>query len=149
MNKQHGGTAIEFAVILPLLVMLVFGIIEFGVFLYDRQVITNASREGARYGIVQADPRMTQPQIETVVTNYTSGRLYSFASTPPDPPTVAVSSSPTPCTASPASGICTGFGDCLSVTVSYNYSFLVIPAFVFGTSSTGRTITATTVMKCE
>jgi len=48
---QKGVAAVEFAIILPFLVLLVFGTIEFGVLFYNKQVITNASREGARAGI--------------------------------------------------------------------------------------------------
>jgi Flp pilus assembly protein TadG len=36
--------------------MLLFGIIEFGIILYDKAMITNASREGARAGIVYSEP---------------------------------------------------------------------------------------------
>ena len=46
---QRGAAAVEFAIVLPLLLVFVFGIIEFGFLLYDKAVITNASREGARY----------------------------------------------------------------------------------------------------
>lgn len=45
---QKGGAAVEFVIVLPLLVILVFGIIDVGLLLYNKQVITNASREGAR-----------------------------------------------------------------------------------------------------
>ena len=45
---QKGVAAVEFCIVLPLLVTLVFGIIDFGLLFYNKQVITNASREGAR-----------------------------------------------------------------------------------------------------
>ena len=48
---QKGVAAVEFAIVLPFLVLLVFGTIEFGLMFYNKQVITNASREGARAGI--------------------------------------------------------------------------------------------------
>lgn len=49
--NQKGAAAVEFAIVLPLLVLLVFGSIEFGLLLYNKQVITNAGREGARRAI--------------------------------------------------------------------------------------------------
>jgi Flp pilus assembly pilin Flp len=49
---QRGASAVEFALLLPLLVLFVFGIIEFGAWFYDQAVITNASRVGARLGSV-------------------------------------------------------------------------------------------------
>ena len=51
-KRQEGASAVEFAIILPLLLILVFGIIEFSILFYDKAMITNASREGARVGIV-------------------------------------------------------------------------------------------------
>ena len=52
IREQRGGAAVEFAIVLPVLVLLIFGMIEFSTLLYDKGVITNASREGARAGIV-------------------------------------------------------------------------------------------------
>ncbi len=52
IRSDHGASAVEFALVLPVLMLLTFGIIEFGVLLFDKAVITNASREGARMGIV-------------------------------------------------------------------------------------------------
>ena len=43
---------VEFAIVLPLLLMLIFGMIEFSVMLYDKAMLTNATREGARFGIL-------------------------------------------------------------------------------------------------
>ena len=52
IRSEHGASAVEFAIVLPLLLVLVFGIIEFSIFLFDKAVITNASREGARKGVL-------------------------------------------------------------------------------------------------
>ena len=49
IRSDSGAAAIEFAIVAPLLFVLLFGIIEFGAILYNKSVITNASREGARY----------------------------------------------------------------------------------------------------
>ena len=46
---ERGAAAIEFALILPILVILVFGVIEFGRVFNAQISITNAAREGARY----------------------------------------------------------------------------------------------------
>ncbi|HKK00735.1 MAG TPA: TadE/TadG family type IV pilus assembly protein, partial [Desulfuromonadales bacterium] len=58
MKRRHerGASAVEFALVLPLLLVILFGIIEFGFILYDKAMITNASREGARAGIVLYTP---------------------------------------------------------------------------------------------
>ncbi len=58
IKEEDGGTAVEFAIILPLLLSTIFGIIEFSLFFYNKQVITNAAREGARRGVItRAIPR--------------------------------------------------------------------------------------------
>ena len=47
-KSQKGTSIVEFAIILPLLIILIFGMVEYSVLFYDKAVITNASREGAR-----------------------------------------------------------------------------------------------------
>ncbi|MFV9692161.1 MAG: TadE/TadG family type IV pilus assembly protein, partial [Desulfobacteria bacterium] len=48
LHNKRGVAAVEFAICLPILIVLVFGSIEFGLMFYNKQVITNASREGVR-----------------------------------------------------------------------------------------------------
>lgn len=66
-SGERGAAALEFALVLPILVLLVCGLIEFGLIFYSKQMITNASREGARAGIVD---QVGEAQIRTIVTNY-------------------------------------------------------------------------------
>jgi hypothetical protein len=47
---EEGAVAVEFALILPFLVLLVFGIMDFGHYFYISHMVSDASREGARYG---------------------------------------------------------------------------------------------------
>ena len=49
-RDQRGVAAVEFALILPLVVILIFGMITAGLAYSDHLSITNAVREGARYG---------------------------------------------------------------------------------------------------
>ena len=69
-RSESGASAVEFALLLPLLMMILFGIIEFGFALYRQAILTNASREGARLGIVQSIPAITTGQIDTAIDNY-------------------------------------------------------------------------------
>jgi Flp pilus assembly protein TadG len=48
--SERGAELIEFALTLPLLLLLVLGIIEFGFMFQEYEVVTNAAREGARLG---------------------------------------------------------------------------------------------------
>lgn len=52
--SEHGrGQALaEFALVAPLLFLMIFGIIEFGRFIFAYEVLNNATREAARYAIV-------------------------------------------------------------------------------------------------
>jgi Flp pilus assembly protein TadG len=122
---QKGAAAVEFAIILPLLVMIVFGIIDVGLLLYNKQVITNASREGARAGIA----RSIIP-VEDVVENYCTGRLFPDGTLPS---TVTVSGGG-------------AFQNDLTVTVSYVHNFMF--AGIVGLSPT-ISMTGRTVMKME
>src|SRR5215831_8178385 len=70
-RSQRGAELIEFALVLPLLLLLVLGIVDFG-FLFQRmEVITNAAREGARIAVL---PSYTNADVQARVCNYlTSG----------------------------------------------------------------------------
>ncbi len=131
---RKGAAAVEFAIIAPLLFTIIFGIIEFGLLFYDKQVITNASREGARYGILWAPNRPTVAEIEAKVASYTSNNLVTFGAT--EPPTTTID------------GIGGGPGDALTVTVSYVYDFLLLPNFISALSDV-TTLRAVTVMRLE
>ncbi len=51
----RGQDLIEFALILPLLLLLLTGIMEFGLAIMAYNTVANAAREGARYGIVRVE----------------------------------------------------------------------------------------------
>lgn len=135
-NKEKGASSVEFALLLPMLLLVLFAIIEFSLLLYDKAVITNASREGARAGIVMGTPRISTAEIITTVNNYCATNLISFGSTPAAPGTT-VSNAP-----------CTGPGQFITVSVQYPYSFLVLPNFLSSLTG-GINLTGVTVMRCE
>ena len=153
LKSKKGASAVEFALILPVLALILFGIIEFSIALYDKAIITNASREGGRAGIVARwdnnvspaiyDP-LTAAEIQTVVNNYLSNHLVTFAG-----PTSASFNPPiTPCP--PTGNSQTSSGSELVVTVVYPYTFLVLPKLPkFATKLTTINISAETRMRCE
>ena len=82
LKNQKGASAVEFALILPLLSLVIFGIIEFGLLLYNQQVIANASREGARAGIIVGLDRSAcehETAGQTAAANYCSNHLVTFS----------------------------------------------------------------------
>ena len=137
LKSQRGQAIVEFALTLPILLILLLGIIEFSLLLYDKAVLTNASREGARVGIVSQDRSDLAPintRITNAVNNYCGNHLISFGST-------NVTTTPSwPGTRS--------FGNPLTVTVSYSYKWLLIPNFVAGSGS-DLSLGAVTVMNLE
>jgi Flp pilus assembly protein TadG len=56
MTNNRGQGLVEFALILPLLLLLLLGIIEFGIAVYAYNTTANVGREVARYGVVHPDP---------------------------------------------------------------------------------------------
>lgn len=52
LRHHRGATAVEFALILPLLMTLVLGCVDFGRFAYNYIAVTNAARAGASYAIM-------------------------------------------------------------------------------------------------
>jgi Flp pilus assembly protein TadG len=71
-RDQRGAAAVEFALLLPLLVMLVFGIVEFSVLYNRQQGLHAAAREGAREAAL---PTSTQGDIEDRVREALEGVL--------------------------------------------------------------------------
>jgi Flp pilus assembly protein TadG len=69
-NRRHAAAAVEFAIVAPLLVLLVLGMIEFGRMLMVQQNLTNGAREGARKAIL---PGATDSQVQTVIDDYMKG----------------------------------------------------------------------------
>ena len=53
-GKQRGQAMVEFALILPLLLIVMFIIVDFGFGFSKWVIVTNAAREGARFGAIGA-----------------------------------------------------------------------------------------------
>ncbi len=76
-SSIRGAAAVELAVVLPLLLTLVFGIIEFGWVFMVRETLTNSSREGCRVAVLQGSTeqnirdRVSASMNPTGLTTYT------------------------------------------------------------------------------
>ena len=139
----EGAAAVEFALVLPMLLLLVFGTIEFSVLLYDKAMITNAGREGARLGIVyQFDPdSINHPddgEIIARVNQYAADHLISLgADSTVETAITRTGDAP---------------GDALTVTLTYHYDFLIFSALaslVGGSIADLMNLNAVTVMRLE
>ena len=152
LGSNRGQAIIEFAFVLPLLCIMILGIIEFGVLFYDKAVVTNASREGARAAIAfQTDTDGNywseadmQAEVEQTVNDYLQGRLISFG------PSVSITTTATRTNTSPEydyEAYLTETEGKVDVVVSDTHNYLVLPNF----AGWGNTIdiSAETVMGLE
>lgn len=134
-KKQQGLAAVELSLVLPVLFLIIFVIIEFSIALYDKAIITNASREAARAGIVLKTPKLTTAQIQSIANNYLGTNLITFGSAVT--PVVTIPSG--------AGGL---FGTPLTVQVSYQYSTMVLGGILHVVNNPIN-LSATTVMLNE
>jgi len=128
---KKGTAAVEFAIVLPFLVLLIFGTIEFGLMFYNKQVITNASREGARAGITGILTVPPYPEVQQIVLDYCNNKFINLNG---------------------SNALQTGDivvapdgADDLSVTVSFNYNLLF--SQIIGINNT--MLSARTIMRME
>jgi Flp pilus assembly protein TadG len=69
LKDKDGQTIIEFALLLPILLMVLFGVTEFGRAIMVKNVLHTAAREGARLAAVSAvgDSLVVQARVVTVL----------------------------------------------------------------------------------
>jgi len=133
---EDGQTLVEFALILTFVVVLLFGITEFGRAWYYSNVLTNSVRSGARYAATLSNNTGFVTKVQT----FTTGQITS--SIPQDSLLVAVTAvDKDNNTKSPNSGLIAG--DAVTVTVTYNFDVLAgsIVPFFSGTKSLVREAT--------
>lgn len=130
-DRQRGVAAVEFAIVLPLLIFLFLGITEFGIAYYNKQVLTNASREGARVGIIHNTEDAT---IKQVAYDYAKDRLIPYNNN-----------------FSPESINIITSGEYIKVNAVFTYNYLVLSGFGFFGTNFGPNldIVASTTMRME
>ena len=72
-KHEQGQALVETAITLPLLLLLLMGIMEFGWYFYNQMSVENGSREGARYAIVNADSGTLTQDVTDVVSGVIVG----------------------------------------------------------------------------
>jgi Flp pilus assembly protein TadG len=81
-ERESGQSLVEFAMVLPLLLVIFFAIIDFGR-IYQRNVsLTNAVREGARLGSVGATTGEIQARVADTASGLTPTTVVTLASRP-------------------------------------------------------------------
>jgi Flp pilus assembly protein TadG len=135
-TSEKGAELVEFALTFPLLLLVVLGIIDFGLLLQRVQVLTNAAREGARIAVL---PGYTQPDIQTRVNQYLLA-----VGLPGSATTVVGAAAP----------VAIGAGKCIEVipvTVTYTHTYTFVGGILsyFGTSLGTKTLNTTANMRRE
>jgi Flp pilus assembly protein TadG len=134
---ERGAAAVEFAIVAPLLFLLVFAIIDFGFAFHGWDAVQNAAREGARVGAVTPSVAQIQARVRSASSFLDQSKV-----------TVTVecarggSSSFGTC----GSGASWSEGDLIRVTVNYDYSYMTpLPSFV----GMGQTLHETAVTEAR
>ncbi|MHA7178745.1 TadE/TadG family type IV pilus assembly protein [Arthrobacter sp. MDB2-24] len=65
VNKERGAAAVEMALVLPVLILLLLGIMEFGRAFNAQVTLTNAAREGVRVMSISKDPGLARSATAT------------------------------------------------------------------------------------
>ena len=125
------------ALAFPLLLLVVLGIMDFGIMFQRYEVLTNAAREGARVAVL---PDYSVPDGEQRARDYIDASLLGGSATP-----TVTSSGPTP--------VAVG-ANCMStvtITVSYPHEFEYLSGIMsyFGGSLGSRPLTASSTMRTE
>jgi Flp pilus assembly protein TadG len=84
---RRGAAAIEFALVLPILLLVLGGIVDYARVYLELQMMTNAASEGARMAIISTDPSVTDASVDGLVRSF-------FGSSGADPTVTTVTISP-------------------------------------------------------
>ena len=131
---QEGTAAVEFAVIMTVLLILVFGTIEFGIAFSKVNVYTGAAREGARYAATRCRPDSTTGCTNALIDQRVRDSAVDY---------------PIPAAATAADIVCTDETVGNEVTVSWDQPITVDIPFVPGLNPATFTRHVEAVFRCE
>lgn len=132
-RDDQGAAAVEFALVLPLLVLLILAIISFGYMLSFRQAISQAAAEGARAAAV-APAGLGDTERSTRAREAVNDALNSYGVTCAGSVLERDGATVGSCTIGTPSTCTTGTeGECVEVTLDYAYrDHPLLPGFIVG-----------------
>jgi Flp pilus assembly protein TadG len=139
LRQERGAELIEMALVLPLLLLIIMGIIDFGFMFREMNVVTNAAREGARAGIL---PDYGSADVEARVQQYLNAAGINVTC----PSAGCVVLTPVIDVAAPSG---TFQARDVRVTIFHNWTFLSPIAAMFGGSFTSVALSGRSVMRVE
>ena len=97
-HRARAGAIVEFAVVLPLLLTILFGIIEYGWVFMMRQTLQHAAREGCRLAVLQTSvapytnvtTRVTAVMATTNMSGYSVAMSHATAADPVETVTISI-----------------------------------------------------------
>jgi Flp pilus assembly protein TadG len=133
-QSDRGAELIEFALVAPILIFIIAGIVDFGMMFRTYEAVTNAAREGARVGVL---PGYDVPDVQARVDAYlaASGLTGARTTTVTDVPV--------------ATGAGTFTARSVDLTYTYTFAVLGMAAPLFGGSFGSITLNAVSVMRTE
>jgi Flp pilus assembly protein TadG len=130
VSPRSGAALVEFAVVLPVFVLFILGIIEFGRAFMVGQLVTNAAREGARQAVLDGS---TNSAVTSTINNF----LLGAGNIPSSNITVTITVSRAAAANQLASAIS---GDLCTIRVSvpFNQVSYLTPSFLSGKNLIGQ-----------
>lgn len=138
-HAERGAAAVEFAIVLVVLLLIIFAIIDFGRLLFVSQSMKAASREGARAGVVASTPAPTGATVYGAADNAGASAAALAGGT------LVVSVNGVPVQSS-STGVALCGGAQLTVTAATDFRWFT-PVGIF--SSNVNSVSADTTMRCE
>jgi len=133
-ETDAGQTLVEFSLILPIMLLMLFALVDFGRGFYTWLVLTNAAREGARVGAVEQPVDVITAKVKSTASGLTTTNPPLHITVTKAYPTGAV-------------------GDAVTVDLTYDFQFVTpvgaIMKIISGGTLTAPHITASASMRIE
>jgi Flp pilus assembly protein TadG len=135
LRRQSGAAVVEFAVVLPVLLLIVFGILDFGRAMNYENDATHLANEGARFAVVNSNPGGGASLASWIKSQGDTSEMRSESTVCVSFPTNA------------ATGTSMQVGDPVQVTVAVNFGWLPYIGAAVGAART--TMTGEALMRLE
>jgi Flp pilus assembly protein TadG len=145
VNQRRAASAVEFAMVAPVMLIFILGLLEYARLMFMMQMLNNAAREGARYAVVNTTHAQTA-DIQTYVDNYLVGQGSHLTGYNKTTSITVYKADPTTGTNTGLTWTNAGFGDAIGVNITATWK-PVIPGLVKLTGS--YTLSGTCVMTVE
>lgn len=125
LNQTGAAEIVQFAILAPIALVLMIGIVELSVAFLNQAIITNASRVGAREAVRAIAPAGGWAQLGTRVATSVEGAsagLLRWGNSPATPTVVL----------EPANPMDAGEGSEIAITVTYQHDLLFLPNVMGG-----------------